>query len=59
MIRIVPEPMLGRLVTSVLRGVVYLLSLKILHRDIKPSNILINSGGVVKLCDFGTNRALA
>ena len=50
--------MLGRLVTSVLRGVAYLLSLKILHRDIKPSNILINSAGIIKLCDFGVSAQL-
>eukprot|EP01083_Nonionella_stella_P059022 154483_1 len=34
-------------------GIKYIHSLNIVHRDIKLSNILINKGGVIKLCDFG------
>ena len=49
----VPEPIVGRVLKSLLLGIVYLLGLKIMHRDIKPSNILINSAGAIKLCDFG------
>ena len=54
----VPEPIVGRVLKSVLLGIVYLLGLKIMHRDIKPSNILINSAGAIKLCDFGVSAVL-
>ena len=37
----------------ILSGLKEMHSKNIIHRDIKPSNILINSAGVVKICDFG------
>lgn len=30
----------------------------IIHRDVKPSNILVNSGGEIKICDFGVSGQL-
>jgi serine/threonine-protein kinase len=30
----------------------------VLHRDLRPSNVLVTSGGLVKVADFGTSRFL-
>jgi len=53
-----PE-ILGKITNSILNGLIYLYDThRIIHRDIKPSNILINSHGLVKLCDFGVSGIL-
>ncbi|KAK2146871.1 hypothetical protein LSH36_581g02041 [Paralvinella palmiformis] len=54
----IPEHILGRMTVSIVRGMQYLWSLKIMHRDVKPSNILVNTTGEVKLCDFGVSVQL-
>lgn len=51
--RVIPPEVLAVIITKVLKGLHYLSEMKIMHRDVKPSNILINSKGMVKLCDFG------
>ncbi|TBU10213.1 protein kinase [Hamiltosporidium tvaerminnensis] len=41
-----------------LDGLEYLHSLNICHRDIKPLNILVDSDGILKICDFGSAKVL-
>ncbi|URE34483.1 mitogen-activated protein kinase kinase [Musa troglodytarum] len=57
--RITSEPFLADVARQVLAGLAYLHRRKIVHRDIKPSNLLIDSGGRVKIADFGVSRILA
>ncbi|WWC92964.1 uncharacterized protein L201_007927 [Kwoniella dendrophila CBS 6074] len=52
------EHVLGRIASSVLKGLDYLHEHRIIHRDIKPSNIVLTKQGVVKLCDFGVSGEL-
>lgn len=50
---------LGKIAEAVTGGLTYLYSAhRIMHRDIKPSNILVNSRGMIKLCDFGVSSEL-
>jgi cyclin-dependent kinase 7 len=41
---------------QLLQGMVYCHAQFVLHRDLKPGNLLITSGGVLKLTDFGLAR---
>ncbi|CCJ29023.1 unnamed protein product, partial [Pneumocystis jirovecii] len=52
------EHPIRKIAESILKGLSYLHSRKIIHRDIKPSNILMTFEGHVKLCDFGVSGEL-
>jgi 5'-AMP-activated protein kinase catalytic alpha subunit len=41
---------------QVIEGIGYCHSKQILHRDIKLDNILLDSFGVIKICDFGVSK---
>ncbi|CAF2683149.1 unnamed protein product [Rotaria sp. Silwood2] len=55
---IIPENVLIHITLSMIQGLIYMWSRKIMHRDVKPSNVLVNSLGSIKLCDFGVSRVL-
>jgi len=58
--RHLPEPALGRIAVSVLKGLRYLHEeRRTMHRDVKPQNILLAFDGSIKLCDFGIAKKLA
>ena len=44
---------------QLLSGIQYLHRRCIIHRDLKPQNILINSSGMLRICDFGQSKLLA
>ncbi|KAL8464643.1 hypothetical protein ACS0TY_034227 [Phlomoides rotata] len=54
-----PEEQVQAIAKQLVRALHYLHSNRIIHRDMKPQNILIDSGSVVKLCDFGFARAMS
>nr|XP_023020945.1 dual specificity mitogen-activated protein kinase kinase dSOR1 [Leptinotarsa decemlineata] len=56
---LIPENILGKITSAVLKGLSYLRDKHaIMHRDVKPSNILVNSSGEIKICDFGVSGQL-
>ncbi|KAL3641597.1 hypothetical protein CASFOL_012412 [Castilleja foliolosa] len=54
-----PEEQVQAIARQLVRALHYLHSNRIIHRDMKPQNILIGSGSIVKLCDFGFARAMS
>lgn len=47
-----------QILTDTLSGVAFAHSKSICHRDLGPMNILLNSGGIPKIADFGIARVL-
>jgi fused-like protein len=54
-----PEPVVRSIARQLVRALAYLHSRRVMHRDMKPQNVLVGSGGVVKLCDFGFAREMS
>lgn len=55
----ITEPVLAKVALAMIEGLKFLKDeLSIIHRDVKPSNVLMNTGGQVKLCDFGISGNL-
>ncbi len=52
-----PVEALLDLATQVCAGLAAAHAAGVVHRDVKPHNLLLFSGGVVKLCDFGVAHA--
>ncbi|KAF8354022.1 sek-1, partial [Pristionchus pacificus] len=55
----IPEYFLAKLGLTVVEGLNFMKEqMNLMHRDVKPSNILLNSGGQLKICDFGISGHL-
>jgi mitogen-activated protein kinase kinase len=48
---------IGILICSLVLGMRYIHSRRIIHHDLKPSNILVNGKEHVWICDFGASRS--
>ncbi|EQC39154.1 TKL/DRK protein kinase [Saprolegnia diclina VS20] len=44
---------------AIAEGLLYLHSLDVIHRDLKSRNVLLNTGGHIKLTDFGVAREVS
>jgi serine/threonine protein kinase len=48
---------IGIVICSIVLGMRYIHSRRIIHHDLKPSNILINENEYAWICDFGASRS--
>jgi len=54
-----PECFIAEIARQLVAGLLHLhKELRVVHRDIKPSNLLLNSGGDLKISDFGVSGQL-
>jgi serine/threonine-protein kinase 11 len=53
-----PDALARRFVHQLLDGLDYCHGKGVVHRDIKPSNLMVNTDGVLKICDFGVAEEL-
>lgn len=51
-----PKELVKLYLYQLIKGTGYIHKYKILHRDLKPQNLLINTNGLLKICDFGLAR---
>ncbi|GMT32027.1 hypothetical protein PFISCL1PPCAC_23324, partial [Pristionchus fissidentatus] len=47
-----------RMLSQLLRALLYLLSAGVIHRDIKPANLAVDASGKLTLIDFGLARSI-
>ena len=55
--RVLTEPQIASVLKQVISGLQYLHGQGIVHQDLKPSNIMLFSGGIVKIGDFGIGHS--
>lgn len=53
-----PWPEAVSLIVQALHGLEHAHQMQVIHRDLKPANIILTTGGVLKLMDFGIARIL-
>ena len=55
---VLPVPVAAALAIDILSGLGHAHSRDIVHRDVKPANLLLQTGGGVKVADFGIAKSL-